>query len=148
MFFFSNFVFVSRARNRREHWPNFSLPLFFRLQYEQDVLIDKINTTLEKFDADLRYLRHEKMHREVAVKCADLRWDPYDKCLVRAGFASGRAINNPIWLANHCLRRCLVHQRPKQKNLRQVPSAGISRHLHLVWEIRNWYEAREKGLST
>lgn len=45
----------------------------FRLQYEQDVLIDKINNTLEKFDADLRYLRHEKMHLEVAVKCADLR---------------------------------------------------------------------------
>ncbi|XP_068733143.1 cilia- and flagella-associated protein 44-like isoform X1 [Montipora capricornis] len=44
-----------------------------RLQYEQDVLIDKINNTLEKFDADLRYLRHEKMHLEIAVKCADLR---------------------------------------------------------------------------
>lgn len=44
-----------------------------RLQYEQDELIDKINSTLEKFDADLRYLRHEKTHLEVAVKCADLR---------------------------------------------------------------------------
>lgn len=44
-----------------------------RLQYEQDVLIDNITSTLEKFDADLRYLRHDKMHLEVAVKCADLR---------------------------------------------------------------------------
>lgn len=44
-----------------------------RLQYEQDVLIDKITSTLEKFDADLRYLRHDKTHLEVAVKCADLR---------------------------------------------------------------------------
>ncbi|XP_067037270.1 cilia- and flagella-associated protein 44-like isoform X2 [Acropora muricata] len=44
-----------------------------RLQYEQDVLIDKIKNTLDKFDADLRYLRHEKMHLEVALKCADLR---------------------------------------------------------------------------
>ena len=35
--------------------------------------MDKITSTLEKFDADLRYLRHEKMHLEVAVKCADLR---------------------------------------------------------------------------
>ena len=120
MFFFSNFVFVSRARNRREHWPHFSLPLFFRLQYEQDVLIDKINTTLEKFDADLRYLRHEKMHREVAVKCADLRWDPYDKCLVRAGLASGRAINNPIWLANRCLRRCLFRSFHRGKSFHRL----------------------------
>ena len=45
----------------------------FRLQYEQDVLIDKINATLEKFDADLRTLRHDKMHLEIALKCADLR---------------------------------------------------------------------------
>lgn len=50
-----------------------------RLQYEQDVLIDNITSTLEKFDADLRYLRHDKMHLEVAVKCADLRWVPYSK---------------------------------------------------------------------
>ena len=50
-----------------------------RLQYEQDVLIDSITSTLEKFDADLRYLRHDKMHLEVAVKCADLRWVPYSK---------------------------------------------------------------------
>lgn len=50
----------------------FCFPL--RLQYEQDVFVDKITSTLEKFDADLRTLRHEKRNLEVALKCADLRW--------------------------------------------------------------------------
>lgn len=103
------------------------------------------------------------------------------------GLASGRAINKPIWLANRCLRSCLVrsfhcrknslgfqpregalftlsaidkpillanrclsrwlvHQRPKRENLQQVTSAGISRHLRLVWEMWNRFEAREKGV--
>ncbi|XP_048588414.1 cilia- and flagella-associated protein 44-like isoform X2 [Nematostella vectensis] len=44
-----------------------------RLSYEQDVLVDHINSMLRKFDADLRTLRHEKMNTEVGLKCADLR---------------------------------------------------------------------------
>ncbi|XP_031554688.1 cilia- and flagella-associated protein 44-like isoform X2 [Actinia tenebrosa] len=44
-----------------------------KLQYEQDVLIDNIQNMMKKFDADLRTLRHDKQHLDVALKCADLR---------------------------------------------------------------------------
>lgn len=47
--------------------------LSHRLQYEQDILIDNIQNVMKKFDADLRTLRHDKQHLDVALKCADLR---------------------------------------------------------------------------
>ena len=50
------------------------MSLSFRLQYNQDIILDKIKSVLDEFDAELRTLRHEKLHLEVALKSADLRF--------------------------------------------------------------------------
>ncbi len=45
----------------------------FRLVYKRDTLLKKIRELLITFDAELRSLRHEKIHLDVDLKNADLR---------------------------------------------------------------------------
>ena len=49
------------------------LPLF-RTIYRRDMLLRKIKELLVTFDAELRTLRHEKLHLDVDLKNADLRY--------------------------------------------------------------------------
>ena len=46
----------------------------FRLAYQRDMLLQKIKDLLKAFDAELRLLRHEKIHLDVDLKNADLRY--------------------------------------------------------------------------
>ena len=46
----------------------------FRLVYQRDMLVQKIKDLLKAFDAELRLLRHEKIHLDVDLKNADLRF--------------------------------------------------------------------------
>ena len=46
----------------------------YRLRYDQDVILDTIKNMLDEFDAELRTLHHDKLHLEVALKSADLRF--------------------------------------------------------------------------
>ena len=45
-----------------------------RLIYRRDMLLQKIKDLLKAFDAELRLLRHEKIHLDVDLKNADLRY--------------------------------------------------------------------------
>jgi len=45
----------------------------FRLNYERDELLHEIHEKLILFDADLRLLRHDKIHLETSLKNAQLR---------------------------------------------------------------------------
>lgn len=47
--------------------------LFYRLIYEQDRLIKRIEELLLNFDAELRLLRHDKFKLDIVMKNADLR---------------------------------------------------------------------------
>ena len=47
---------------------------FFRLTYERDELLREIREKLFLFDAVLRLLRHEKIHLDVTLKNAELRY--------------------------------------------------------------------------
>lgn len=47
--------------------------LAFRLMYERDQLLKKINVLLKNFDAELRLLRHDKFKMDIDLKNADLR---------------------------------------------------------------------------
>ena len=45
----------------------------FRLTYEQDRLLGRIEEILKNFDAELRLLRHDKFRLDITMKNADLR---------------------------------------------------------------------------
>ena len=59
---------------------NILLLFNFRLTYERDELLREIREKLFLFDAMLRLLRHEKIHLEVTLKNADLRfvWNDFN----------------------------------------------------------------------
>ena len=53
---------------------SFVLIDIFRMKYEQDRLLKRINFLLTNFDGELKTLRHEKSQCEVTLKNADLRY--------------------------------------------------------------------------
>ena len=48
-------------------------PFDYRLTYEQDRLLGRIDELLKNFDAELRLLRHDKFRLDITMKNADLR---------------------------------------------------------------------------
>lgn len=48
--------------------------IYCRLEYEQSHLLERITDLVQKFDAELLMLRHEKFQMDIIMTNADLRY--------------------------------------------------------------------------